>query len=145
MFRMILFYLLLHEYAVYFIYWNSVIVIEGNAKSRHLKKLTCKGTLRQVFICLGPRAHIPPLHTVLAIYGPVIYTALEVETFLGPVKWHRADRRVPFGAQKVIFVWGNLWKFVIRNFAIRNSVIRNFVPVPIFLYATITSSSLLFL
>jgi hypothetical protein len=26
--------------------------------------------------------------------------ALEIETFLGPVKLHRADRRVPFGAQK---------------------------------------------
>jgi hypothetical protein len=26
--------------------------------------------------------------------------ALENESFLGPVKWHRADRRVPFGAQK---------------------------------------------
>jgi hypothetical protein len=26
--------------------------------------------------------------------------ALEIETFLGPVKWHRADRRVHFGAQK---------------------------------------------
>jgi hypothetical protein len=26
--------------------------------------------------------------------------ALEMESFLGPVKWHRADRRVPFGAQK---------------------------------------------
>jgi hypothetical protein len=26
--------------------------------------------------------------------------ALEFERFLGPVKWHRADRRVPFGAQK---------------------------------------------
>jgi hypothetical protein len=26
--------------------------------------------------------------------------AQEIETFLGPVKWHRADRRVPFGAQK---------------------------------------------
>ncbi len=26
--------------------------------------------------------------------------ALEIETLLGPVKWHRADRRVPFGAQK---------------------------------------------
>ncbi len=24
------------------------------AKCRHLKKLTCKGTLRQVFICLRP-------------------------------------------------------------------------------------------
>jgi hypothetical protein len=26
--------------------------------------------------------------------------ALETESFLGPVKWHRADRRVPYGAQK---------------------------------------------
>ncbi len=26
--------------------------------------------------------------------------ALEIESFLGLVKWHRADRRVPFGAQK---------------------------------------------
>jgi hypothetical protein len=26
--------------------------------------------------------------------------ALEFESFLGPVKWHLADRRVPFGAQK---------------------------------------------
>ena len=57
----------------------------------------------------------------IAIYAPMIYTAqcvmflmradtlrgqigggwtLEMESFLGPVKWHRADRRVPFGAQK---------------------------------------------
>ncbi len=55
--------------------------------------------------------------TVLTIYAPVIYTrpcimfwrrgytlrgevgggwALEFPSFLGPVKWHRADRRVPF-------------------------------------------------
>jgi hypothetical protein len=26
--------------------------------------------------------------------------ALEMESFLGPVKWHRADWRVPFGVQK---------------------------------------------
>jgi hypothetical protein len=26
--------------------------------------------------------------------------ALEIGSFLGPVKWHRADWRVPFGAQK---------------------------------------------
>ncbi len=26
--------------------------------------------------------------------------ALEIESFSGPVKCHRADRRVPFGAQK---------------------------------------------
>jgi hypothetical protein len=28
--------------------------------------------------------------------------ALEIQTFLGSVKWHRAVRRVPFGAQKVL-------------------------------------------
>ena len=27
--------------------------------------------------------------------------ALEFPSFLGPVKWERADRRVPFGAQKL--------------------------------------------
>ncbi len=26
--------------------------------------------------------------------------ALEFKSFLDPVKWHRADRRVPFGAQQ---------------------------------------------
>ncbi len=31
--------------------------IDTKAKCRHLKKLTCKGTLRQVFVCLKP----PPL------------------------------------------------------------------------------------
>jgi hypothetical protein len=58
----------------------------------------------------------------LAIYVPMIYTApyvmfwmradyyarasgnggwaLEIKSFLGPVKWHRADMQVPFGAQK---------------------------------------------
>jgi hypothetical protein len=25
---------------------------------------------------------------------------MEIESFLGPMKWHRADRRVPVGAQK---------------------------------------------
>jgi hypothetical protein len=29
-------------------------LIESNAKCRHLKKFTCKWTLRQVFICLRP-------------------------------------------------------------------------------------------
>ncbi len=40
-------------------------LIEGNVKSRH-NKMTCKGTLRQVFICLRPRTpHAPPpLHNV---------------------------------------------------------------------------------
>ncbi len=29
---------------------RKIKIIEGNAKCRHLKKLTCKGTLRQVFL-----------------------------------------------------------------------------------------------
>ena len=58
---------------------------------------------------------------VIAIYAPMIYVApcimfwmrayalqgqvgggwaLEIESSMGPVKWHRADRRAPFGAQK---------------------------------------------
>jgi hypothetical protein len=28
--------------------------------------------------------------------------AMEIETFLGPIKWHRTVRRVPFGAQKSV-------------------------------------------
>jgi hypothetical protein len=35
------------------------LVIEYNAKCRHPKKLTCKGTLQQVFICLRPRTPYP--------------------------------------------------------------------------------------
>jgi hypothetical protein len=64
-------------------------------------------------------------HTILVINGPMIYTApyimllmranplpgqagggggLEIKTLLGPVKCHRAVSRVPFGAQKDIFM-----------------------------------------
>ncbi len=35
---------------------------EGNAKCRHLKILNCKGSWRQMFICLRPR---PPYHPLL--------------------------------------------------------------------------------
>jgi hypothetical protein len=62
-------------------------------------------------------------HTILTIYAPMIYTApcimfwmrayslrgevgggwaLEFPSFLGPVKWERADRRVPFGTQNLL-------------------------------------------
>jgi hypothetical protein len=36
---------------------KMIRLIKNNAKCRYLKKFTCKGTLRQVFICLRP----PPL------------------------------------------------------------------------------------
>ncbi len=67
---------------------------------------------------------------ILAIYAPMIYTtapyvmctmradpirgqvggdwALEIETFLGPVKWHWAVRWVPFGALKLTCVYLHL-------------------------------------
>jgi hypothetical protein len=44
---------------------------EGNAKCRHLKKFTCNGTLRQVFICLIPRTPYPPPYT---LYTCIQYT-----------------------------------------------------------------------
>jgi hypothetical protein len=39
---------------------RKIKLIEGNAKCRHLKKLTYKGSLWQVFICLRPKNPIPP-------------------------------------------------------------------------------------
>ncbi len=39
---------------------KKIRLIEGNAKCRHLKKLACKGTLQQVFLCLKARTPIPP-------------------------------------------------------------------------------------
>ncbi len=38
---------------------RKIRLIEGKAKC-HLTKLACKGTLRQVFICLRPRTLYPP-------------------------------------------------------------------------------------
>jgi hypothetical protein len=43
----------------------AVDCIDTKAKCRHLKKLTCKGTLRQVFICLiTPPPHPPVTHCI---------------------------------------------------------------------------------
>ncbi len=41
---------------------RKIRLLEGNAEFRHLKKLTCKGILRQVFIRLRPKTlyHPPP-------------------------------------------------------------------------------------
>ncbi len=37
--------------------------------------------------------------------------ALEIESFWGPVKWHQADRRVPFGVQKTrVGGGGGAWR-----------------------------------
>jgi hypothetical protein len=40
-------------------YRRKIGIIEGNAKCRRLNKLTCKGTLRQVFVCPRPRTPYP--------------------------------------------------------------------------------------
>jgi hypothetical protein len=52
--------------------------IDTKAKCRHLKKLTCKGTLRQVFICLrssGP--YPPPLTQCIRVYSVSLYVFLQ--------------------------------------------------------------------
>jgi hypothetical protein len=104
---------------------RKIKLIEGNAKCHHLKILTYKGTLRQVFISLRsktPYPHLGPLHPscinylcTYDLYSPVQNVldacisitrgsgrgwALEFSSFLGPVKWHR----VPFGAN----IWTNM-------------------------------------
>ncbi len=56
------------------IIWNrrKIRLMRSNAKYRLLKKITCKGTSRQVFICLRPR--IPyPLTPLLTVYVYKIY------------------------------------------------------------------------
>ncbi len=48
-------------------------LVKGNAKCRHLKKLICKGTLRQVFFCQRPRTPPSPLHIVY-VYKVYLFT-----------------------------------------------------------------------
>jgi hypothetical protein len=51
-------------------YRRKIRMIESNAKCRYLKKLTRKGALRQVFICLRP----PPF---LQVRNRLLYTPAE--------------------------------------------------------------------
>ncbi len=54
---------------------RKIRLIESNAKFRHLTSLTCKGTLRQVFICLRPRTpYPPPLTHCIHVYSILIHT-----------------------------------------------------------------------
>ncbi len=48
---------------------RKIRLIEGNANCCHLKKLTCKGTLLQVFICLRPRTPCTPLTNCKRVYS----------------------------------------------------------------------------
>ncbi len=68
---------------------RKIRLIEGNAKCRHLKKWTFKGTLQQVFICMRARKPYPPplLHTVY-LYTEHLLTQRRVE-----VRWSREKVR----------------------------------------------------
>jgi hypothetical protein len=57
----ILLYFCYSQYILYDVHRRKIRLIEGNAKCRYLqKKITCKGTLRQVIICLRTRTPYPP-------------------------------------------------------------------------------------
>ncbi len=58
-------------------YCRKIRLIEGNAKYHHLKKLTCKGTLRQVFI----RVYRLEIQSVMLVFS----TQLQLSPTL-PVK-----------------------------------------------------------
>ncbi len=75
---------------------RKIRLIEGNAKCRHLKKLSCKGTLRQVFICRRPRTTYPPpaqcTHTVY-VYKVDLFTQGRGEGGEGGESWTREKER----------------------------------------------------
>ncbi len=52
---------------------RKIRIVGGNAKCRHLNKLTSKGSLRQVIICLRPRTPYPPTLTVY-VYTVYLFT-----------------------------------------------------------------------
>jgi hypothetical protein len=57
---------------------RKIRLIEGNAKCRYIKKLTCKGILRQVFICLRTRTPYlpspPPFTQCIRVNSTIIHT-----------------------------------------------------------------------
>ncbi len=75
---------------------RKIRLIEGNAQCRHLKKLVCKGTSRQVLICLRPRTPYPLPYTLCTciLYtgggGEESWRRLEGQQFttLGWKYWH---------------------------------------------------------
>ncbi len=56
------------------VFRRKIRLIEGNEKCRQLKKLTCKGTLRQVFIGLRPRTPYPPPLPLCTLYTLYVHT-----------------------------------------------------------------------
>jgi hypothetical protein len=91
---------------------------ESQTKTKRLKKNKKVFFYKRVLefrFCNHPRPRTAKLlwpFTHLCLYGPLRAAsilwqvgggrALQIESFLGPVKWHRADRRVPFGAQTLL-------------------------------------------
>ncbi len=69
--------------------YRKIRLIEGNVKCRHLKKLTCKGTLRQLFICVRPK---PPPRPPPPLYTCIQYIYSQREGGRG-VSWTREKRR----------------------------------------------------
>ncbi len=61
------------------LYRRKIRLIECNAKCRYLQKLTCEGTLRQVFylseaFSLPMTPYYPPYTLYTCIYSIIIYT-----------------------------------------------------------------------
>ncbi len=58
------------------LYGRKIRLKEDKPKCHHLKNLTCKETLRQVFIGLRPRTPYQPLHTAYAdaVYLSSVHT-----------------------------------------------------------------------
>ncbi len=52
--------------------WTNFLNIDTKAKFRHLKKLTCKGTLRRVFI----RVHRMEIQSVMLVFLIQLYELL---------------------------------------------------------------------
>jgi hypothetical protein len=82
--------------------WSGVYCALSNAHLKTLDPLNVQ-YIRYNYLCTYDL--YSPVHNVLDACISITRAsgggwALEFENFLGPVKWHRADRRVPFGAQK---------------------------------------------
>ncbi len=63
--------------------------IDTKAKYRHLKKLTCKGTLRKVFISLRPRTPYPLSYT---LYTCIQYIYSHREGGVGELNLREGER-----------------------------------------------------
>jgi hypothetical protein len=64
-----------HTGTLYSVQHELINYIDAKGKCGHLKKLTCKGTLRQVFICLRPDPLLWPLTPAytLPVYVYAVY------------------------------------------------------------------------